>query len=148
MRKLADFMSLPDVTRYKPRDDTSKTFTCPENPEGQSGGNFASFQINQYISVGNPGSFKAYQPREVGYVELPSDKVYWGDGRMNSPFYTAFFHVYVPGTNGQLTTWHDGRNTLSFLDGHVQTLGSPPLLPASNASIGSRWLVNTYPSPF
>ncbi len=142
MRRLAEYLSLPDKNRLKPVEDKAKTFTCPQEPAGEFNGNYPSWHINQFIaSFGSPGSFKADRPRKADSITLPSAKVYFGGGTINSAFYHGFFYPsYL--TTGQLEMRHPGSKVnILFVDLHAGSFGAPPLPSAANVPLASKWLI-------
>jgi prepilin-type N-terminal cleavage/methylation domain-containing protein/prepilin-type processing-associated H-X9-DG protein len=120
-------------------------FTCPENPEGNFGGNFMSFGVNAYLCQESLG-FCFFPPRPQGAFKVLAAKVVLFDGGGYRCRYLDF-NVTFAGGNKLLAQRHKGRTNLMFMDGHSATFGYPPLPYNLDTTFSEAALRPTYAPP-
>lgn len=76
----------------------------------------------------------------------PARKAYIVDNGKNSAIVQPTeFYYSTTATNAKIALRHGGKANVLFLDGHVMTLGVPPLPTTSGAA--SAWLTHNTPAP-
>lgn len=143
MWRLAPYVGINPQNACKPCDDPKKFYTCPESPQGNFFGNFASWDMNFYVDndVWLPTS--PLQLSDFG-GNLAS-KVYLADSVGFGCFFSWYF--CTAGGTPNLKTPHLGKANVLFLDGHVKAYGAPPLPTAEDNPTAAKWLHRNYPPP-
>ncbi len=135
-----------------PKTRAGSIFTCPTRPQGTFLGNYPSYVKNNAMAWGynnsgtvSEGTWGTY-PYRLTEFPTPTGKVAFADGA-SSTVMAANFAAQDSSDTGRLLRPHSSQTNLVFLDGHVRTLGYPPLLEIENWAIGSRWLSKGAPPP-
>lgn len=127
-------------------------FTCPSRYKTDSSGNVAlgtdySMNAETCVSSGSGADIKYSGVNISKYGDLLSKKVYLLDSQSGGVTKTNAFYRLPAGrdpvtdmSGGYLTWRHSGKCNLLFLDGHVATLGFPPLPIAADNNLGRAWM--------
>ncbi len=120
--KMATYLSLPGLPdkSYKPRDDATKFFTCPEQPLGNDNGNDPSWFVNSHLNSDTSDDMY-HPPVQIGRISQPSGKLHMGDA---ISYGRSFFDYALC---RQVDLRHTGGMNILFLDAHVRPYKSPPL---------------------
>lgn len=145
--KMATYLNLPGLPNksYKPRDDTTKFFTCPEQPIGNDNGNDPSWFINAHLNS-DTSDDKYHPPLQIGRINQPSGKLHMGDAALMGRMFMNYSFCW------QRDTRHPGGMNILFLDSHVCAYKAPPLPPFTttlyaNAALCNQWLVSSADPP-
>lgn len=144
--KVAPSLGLDITKNLKPHGGYTLFFTCPSNPEGNFSGNFPSWDQNFYLAndlgiFNNPNSI----PLKLGAFSRPEGKVYLCESVGRGCFTSWYF--CVAGANPNINLRHSCRANVSFLDGHVDDYGAPPLPLGEDNPKACKWLAKDYPVP-
>ncbi|AHF89050.1 N-terminal cleavage protein [Opitutaceae bacterium TAV5] len=90
----------------------------------------------------NTTSFTASRP--ITDFETPSRKIYILD--VNSSTTIVASELFTKGGT-KIALRHNNKANILFLDGHVRTLGTPPLPRVQSTSEGEKWLYHDAPAP-
>ncbi len=97
------------------------------------------------------GSAPDFSGLALSEFDTPSRKAYIVDVDVSEKNTTLIepskFFAFTPGGDGKLALRHGGKVNILFLDGHVQTFGSPPIPAKLDVATGEKWLSHDKPPP-
>jgi prepilin-type processing-associated H-X9-DG protein/prepilin-type N-terminal cleavage/methylation domain-containing protein len=127
---------------------TGNIFTCPENPGGtlEGSGNYPSFGVNALLGKTYTDSTPCYPAYRMPKFSTPSGKVFTFDSNYGSYTPRSRFTHEIDGV-GYLLYRHGKTSNVSFLDGHVQNYGFPPLPINTPWGENEKWLSPDLPIP-
>lgn len=144
--KLAPYLGLDPSKNLKPNSGETM-FTCPLLPKGTFYGNWPSYHVNGHCNISVDMQHKGLgRTLKMSAFLHPSAKVYLGDCADIQARFKANEFAFPP--FGNIGPRHQGKANMLFLDGHVATLGAPPLPNVKVPwSVGGRWLLPDSPPP-
>jgi len=137
---IAPYMGKDDYK--KPMHEPGNIWTCPENPEGEFDGNSPSYSTASGVLVSEATNAS---PRK-----LSDFKHYSGKANIfgANHWYTRVIYFSAEDSgSGRLKFRHTKKNSILFLDGHVNAYGYPPIPFVRDDTIAQKWLAPGYDPP-